>query len=141
MRGEAEAGLTSAGAVCGTPEYMSPEQIRGEELDARSDIYAAGVVLYEMLTGSRPFESSGPVIEILTSHLQRDPEPPSRRRPDARILPALMLARVDGKSPVEYIVRDEDRALVRGCAVPLVAEPPATLAQVRAAWARTLENS
>jgi len=89
LRGEAEAGLTSAGAVCGTPEYMSPEQIRGEELDARSDVYAAGIVLYEMLTGTRPFESSGPVIDILTAHLQRDPEPPTRRRPDAQILPGL----------------------------------------------------
>jgi serine/threonine-protein kinase len=89
LRGEAEAGLTSAGAVCGTPEYMSPEQIRGEELDARSDVYAAGIVLYEMLTGSRPFESNGPVIDILTAHLQRDPQPPTRRRPEAQILPSL----------------------------------------------------
>ena len=47
LRGEADANLTSRGAVCGTPDYMSPEQIRGEELDARSDVYAAGVVLYE----------------------------------------------------------------------------------------------
>ena len=56
LRGEADANLTSRGAVCGTPDYMSPEQIRGEELDARSDVYAAGVVLYEAMTGTRPFE-------------------------------------------------------------------------------------
>ncbi len=59
----------------------------------------------------------------------------------AALLPALFLARIDGKSPVEYIVRDDERALVRGCAVPLVADPPAALAQVRAAWARTLEKA
>ena len=80
LRGEADANLTSRGAVCGTPEYMSPEQIRGEDLDARSDVYAAGLVLYEMLCGARPFESRGAAIEVLTSHLQKTPEPPSRRR-------------------------------------------------------------
>jgi serine/threonine-protein kinase len=89
LRGEAEAGLTSAGAVCGTPEYMSPEQIRGEDLDPRSDVYAAGVVLYEMLCGVRPFESSGPVIDILTSHLHTPPPPPSKRRPEAKVPSAL----------------------------------------------------
>ncbi len=72
LRGEADPNLTSRGAVCGTPEYMSPEQIRGEELDARSDVYAAGVVLYEMLTGTRPFETHGAVIEILQAHLTQE---------------------------------------------------------------------
>ncbi|HZS42005.1 MAG TPA: protein kinase [Polyangia bacterium] len=85
LRGEQEANLTSRGAVCGTPEYMSPEQIRGEELDARSDVYAAGIVLYEMLVGERPFESRGPVIEVLTAHLNKTPEAPHARRPDRRI--------------------------------------------------------
>src|SRR5258708_4239917 len=62
---------------------MSPEQIRGEELDARSDVYAAGVVLYELLTLSRPFEGS--LLEVLTKHLSQPPEPPRQRRPDLRI--------------------------------------------------------
>jgi serine/threonine-protein kinase len=91
LRGEADANLTSRGAVCGTPDYMSPEQIRGEELDARSDVYAAGVVLYEAMTGTRPFASDGPLIDILMSHLNHQPQPPAQRRPDLSIPRALEL--------------------------------------------------
>jgi len=57
-------GLTVAGMVIGTPEYMSPEQILGDELDVRADIYSAGVVLYECLTGRLPFEAPTPIALI-----------------------------------------------------------------------------
>jgi serine/threonine-protein kinase len=53
--------LTSRGLLIGTPEYMSPEQARGESADARSDLYAIGVILYQVLTGSLPFEGSSPI--------------------------------------------------------------------------------
>src|SRR5260370_15027978 len=89
LRGEADPNLTSKGAVCGTPDYMSPEQIRGEELDARSDVYAAGVVLYEAMTGTRPFASDGPLIDVLMSHLNHPPQPPQQRRPDLSLPKAL----------------------------------------------------
>ena len=56
----------------------------------------------------------------------------------ARLLPGLFLARVDGKSPVEYITRDKDREQVRATALPLIAEPPVGLDAIRAAWARRL---
>ena len=72
-------GLTSAGMVCGTPEYMSPEQARGHKLDARSDLYAVGVILYQMLAGRPPFESES-AVEILHKHLHEAPIPPSRLR-------------------------------------------------------------
>jgi eukaryotic-like serine/threonine-protein kinase len=72
-------GLTSAGMVCGTPEYMSPEQARGQKLDARSDLYAVGVILYQMLAGLPPFESES-AVEILHKHLHEAPVPPSRLR-------------------------------------------------------------
>jgi DNA-binding NtrC family response regulator len=76
-------GLTSDGQVLGTPEYMSPEQCRGEEPDARSDIYALGVTAFEMLTGRRPFSGDTPLSVIhkqqhepIPRTLARDPEVP-----------------------------------------------------------------
>ncbi len=79
MDNPAGPGLTSAGMVCGTPEYMSPEQARGHKLDARSDLYAVGVILYQMLAGHPPFESES-AVEILHKHLHETPIPPSRLR-------------------------------------------------------------
>jgi serine/threonine-protein kinase len=81
MPGEGQSTLTQAGLVCGTPGYMSPEQWSGEQLDARSDLYAVGVILYEMLTGKTPFDVTTPM-ELLRKHLTERPVAPSLRRPD-----------------------------------------------------------
>ena len=79
---------TRQGQVIGTLHYMSPEQCSGEEVDGRADIYALGVILYEMLTGTVPFEASN-LVGVLNKHLQEAPLPPSQRAPQAQIPEAL----------------------------------------------------
>jgi CheY-like chemotaxis protein len=64
-------------SVIGTPDYMSPEQLLGQRLDWRTDIYSAGVMLFELLTATPPFQDNDPTARI-TARLQRDPLPPSR---------------------------------------------------------------
>ncbi|HEY3586088.1 MAG TPA: hypothetical protein VGK85_03000, partial [Myxococcaceae bacterium] len=80
------------GIVCGTPEYMSPEQARGSPLDARSDLYSVGVLLYQMVTRQLPF-SSNSAMGYATKHLTEDPKPPNELRPGScsRELEALVL--------------------------------------------------
>src|SRR3954451_15626649 len=73
--------MTEAGSIVGTAQYLSPEQARGAPVDARSDLYSLGIVLYEMLTGKVPFTGDAPV-EIAMKHLSAVPEPPSKLRPD-----------------------------------------------------------
>jgi serine/threonine-protein kinase len=72
--------LTRQGEVLGTPHYMSPEQCEGEDVDHRTDIYALGVLLYEMLTGHVPHDADT-MMGILTKHLYEDPIPPRVRVP------------------------------------------------------------
>jgi eukaryotic-like serine/threonine-protein kinase len=80
--------LTRTGMIFGTPEYMSPEQARGDRPDHRVDIYAAGCILYEMLTGDVPFHAET-FMGVLTKHMFEAPEPPTVRAPQAGISPEL----------------------------------------------------
>lgn len=80
--------LTVAGIVCGTPEYMAPEQARGDPLDARVDLYAAGIILYQLLTGELPFKADS-ALATVTKHLTEQPIPPHLRKPDLAIDPRL----------------------------------------------------
>jgi eukaryotic-like serine/threonine-protein kinase len=70
--------VTQTAAVIGTAQYLSPEQARGDSVDARSDVYSLGCVLYEMLTGEPPFVGDSPVA-VAYQHVREDPVPPSRR--------------------------------------------------------------
>jgi hypothetical protein len=90
--------LTSAGEFFGTPSYMSPEQAGGEPLDARSDVFSLGAVLYLMLTGRRAFDAPS-VPGILAQVAGKDPSPPSRLVPD--VPPAVddIVARALAKDP------------------------------------------
>ncbi|HEX4461164.1 MAG TPA: serine/threonine-protein kinase, partial [Polyangia bacterium] len=78
--------LTRTGMIFGTPEYMSPEQARGDKPDHRVDIYATGCILYEMLTGDVPFHAET-FMGVLTKHMFEGPMPPSQRNPSAHIPP------------------------------------------------------
>ncbi len=69
----AGAGLTRVGAIMGTPLYMSPEQCRGEQLDARADIYSLGVIAYQMLAGATPF--TGDIVTVMRDHMETPPPP------------------------------------------------------------------
>ena len=96
-----EAGeLTSAGRVLGSPSYMSPEQAEGERVDARSDLFSLGSVLYELLTGRRAF--GGPSLPaILASLANQDPPPPTRLVPELPKGVDAILARALAKSPAD----------------------------------------
>ena len=72
--------MTETGAIVGTVQYLSPEQAHGQPVDQRSDLYSAGVVLYELLTGRVPFDGEAPV-SIALKHVSERPVPPSQLRP------------------------------------------------------------
>ncbi len=78
--GPPSSAITTVGVIVGTPEYMSPEQCRGEGVDARSDIYACGVLLYQLVTGQIPFTGDS-IIDIALKHIRQPPPRPSKHTP------------------------------------------------------------
>ena len=102
--------LTQTAAVLGTASYLSPEQAQGLTVDARSDIYSLGCVLYEMLTGRAPFSGDSPVA-IAYKHVKEDPVPPSRLNPDVpESLDAVVMKSMAKNPANRYQTADELRA-------------------------------
>ena len=93
-----QANLTQSGVLLGTPSYMSPEQIQGAELDGRSDLFSLGVLLYELLTGVRPFEAES-ISTIIYRVLYEDPRPPAAHNPALPGEVNLVLEKALAKSP------------------------------------------
>ncbi|CAN5819515.1 Stk1 family PASTA domain-containing Ser/Thr kinase [soil metagenome] len=164
---DSSATMTSTAAVIGTAQYLSPEQARGESVDARSDVYSCGCLLYELLAGSPPFTGDSPVA-VAYQHVREDPIPPSQLNPavspamDAVVIKAMSknpanryqsaadmradLLRIQEGLPVEAtpLMSDEDKTNVIGGvpAAPGVARyRPAGLSDIAAAEARERRRS
>jgi serine/threonine-protein kinase len=90
---ERDRGRTKTGLVIGTPDYMAPEQLLGESLDGRADLYSVGVVLYECLTGRRPHDADSPMA-LVGAKLSQDPVPPHEVVPEVPIVLSRILMRV-----------------------------------------------
>ncbi|WNG37685.1 protein kinase [Archangium violaceum] len=128
MQGQLGNGLTEAGAILGTANYMAPEQAAGATVDARADVYSVGVLTYEVCTGSLPFRGDNTFATML-QHLEATAEPPSRRRPDLSLPPELdalvlsALAKDPAARPTLETFRAGLESLVRVPALSPVAPP------------------
>ena len=123
--------MTQTANVLGTAQYLSPEQARGETVDARSDVYSTGCLLYELLTGRPPFQGESPVA-VAYQHVRENPLPPSTLNPDigpeadAIVMKALTKNPANRYQSAAEMRTDINRAL-QGATVaapPVMAEPP-----------------
>jgi len=135
--------MTQVGTMIGTPSYMAPEQLRGEMVDARADLWAVGVVLYQLLTGEKPFD--GGFSAVMHKALHTDPAPPSRlsvtappafdaliaqalaKRPEARFQSAAALGAAirAALTAAPGAVAGEDATMISAAPIRAPAAPPA----------------
>ena len=101
--------LTGAGAPVGTPDYMAPEQVIGEEVDSRADLYSLGVILYQMVTGTTPFQGETPM-QIAAQHLQIPPPSPQMLRQDLPIFAEQVMLKALAKRPADRYRTAQDLA-------------------------------
>jgi serine/threonine protein kinase len=109
--------LTRQGRLVGTLEYISPEQIRGEETDARSDIYSLGILLYELVTGRLPFESDSEYA-LVRAHVEAQPPSPRQITPAVSAELERVILRALSKAPTERFQSTEAFSLALACCLP-----------------------
>ncbi|WP_300681701.1 Stk1 family PASTA domain-containing Ser/Thr kinase [Nocardioides sp.] len=131
---DAQSTMTQTAAVVGTAQYLSPEQARGEQVDSRSDVYSAGCLLYELLTGRPPFVGDSPVA-VAYQHVRENPQPPSDH--DAAIpaaLDAIVLKSLAKRVEDRYQSAAEMRADIERYldGQPITTTPPAVAADATA---------
>lgn len=132
---DTSATMTQTAAVIGTAQYLSPEQARGEKVDSRSDLYSAGCLLYELLTGRPPFMGDSPV-SVAYQHVREIPVPPSTHNPeispdiDAITMRALAKKPDDRYQSARDMSEDIARVLAGRPARAAYAEPTMAMAQV-----------
>ncbi len=112
LQTERESGLTQPGDIVGTPAYVAPERISGDEYDGKSDVYSVGVMLYQMIVGRTPFLATGEnVVSVFLEHLHNEPRAPRSFNPtipeavEAVVLSALRKSPADRPDPLELAAR------------------------------------
>ncbi|MCC6749412.1 MAG: protein kinase [Deltaproteobacteria bacterium] len=126
--------MTRTGSMVGTPQYMSPEQLRGEEIDGRSDLYSLGIMLYEMVTGQLPFQATS-LAGLMHKHLSEEPQPPTRVAPHRDVTPALeaVILRALAKVPgARFRDADEMGQALESCAQGLTPVLPLSTERTQA---------
>ncbi|GHB66179.1 putative serine/threonine-protein kinase [Streptomyces cirratus] len=122
--------MTQTAAVIGTAQYLSPEQAKGEQVDARSDLYSAGCLLYELLCVRPPFVGDSPVA-VAYQHVREEPQPPSNFDPEITpVMDAIVLKALVKDPDYRYQSADEMRADIEAC---LDGQPVAATAAMGAA--------
>ncbi|HEY6571753.1 MAG TPA: protein kinase, partial [Candidatus Eisenbacteria bacterium] len=121
--------MTSPGAILGTTAYLSPEQIRGDSVDARTDVFSLGIVLHEMLTGRRPFDGRTSA-DVMSAILNQDAPALATLRPDAPPQLSWLVRRCLAKDPDRRVqtsldVRNELEELLRDLDLGIAADAPA----------------
>ncbi|NQW16289.1 MAG: protein kinase [Chloroflexi bacterium] len=116
-RTEEVSSMTATGALMGTPYYMSPEQARGEPADSRSDVYAVGCIIYEMLTGEVPFDAPTP-LAVIRQQIEQDPRPVRSLRDNVPRAFAQVIERAMHKDPGQRYLNGADLAMAIRQAIP-----------------------
>ena len=129
---------TQTGVLLGSPQYMSPEQISGQALDGRADVFSLGVVLYEMLTGVKPFDAAD-LTQVLFWVVNLPAKPPSERRPSLPAVLDFIIARALKKRPEErYATAAELARDLRACVAEVRAAEEAARSRSDTNSARTM---